>query len=62
MAIYENILEIAEKKKISISQLERDSGIAKGTISKWKTSSPSVINLKSVADNLGVTVNRLIKE
>nr|DAX39139.1 MAG TPA: LAMBDA REPRESSOR (TRIPLE MUTANT)/DNA COMPLEX-DNA COMPLEX, DOUBLE HELIX, TRANSCRIPTION-DNA.1A [Caudoviricetes sp.] len=47
---------------MSISQVEREAGIAKGSICKWKSVSPSVGNVQSVAKVLGVTVNRLLRE
>lgn len=60
--IYENVLEIAKKKGISISKLERLSGLSKGTIPKWRTASPTASNLKAVADVLGTTVDKLLEE
>lgn len=60
--IYENVSELAKRKKMSISQVEREAGIAKGSICKWKSVSPSVGNVQSVAKVLGVTVNRLLRE
>ena len=59
--IYENVSELAKRKKMSILQVEREAGIAKGSICKWKSVSPSVGNVQSVAKVLGVTVNRLLK-
>ncbi len=60
--VYENVLELAAKKGMSLSEIERKSGLAKGTISKWKTASPNLDSLKAVADALDVSVNRLIRE
>ena len=59
--LYENVLELANKKGISISEVERRANISKGTISKWRTSNPRISSLKSVADVFGVTVNRLMR-
>ena len=41
---------------------ERKAGLAKGTIYRWKKASPTVSNLKKVADALGVKIEKLIKE
>ena len=59
--VYEKISEIAKKKNISISELERRAGLSKATISKWKTSSPKADNLKSVATVLNVKVDELLE-
>ena len=59
--IFNNILEIAQSKGMSISQLERLAGLSKGSISKWKTASPTVENLQAVAKVLKVKVEKLLK-
>ena len=59
--IYENVVELAKKKKMTLSEVEKQSGISKGVISKWKTVSPNIDSLQAVAKTLGVTVNRLLK-
>lgn len=59
--IYENILQESQKKGYSISRLEREAGLSKGTIDKWKRCSPTVSNLQLVADVLRVKVEKLIK-
>ena len=60
--IYENVKELADKKKISICELEKRAQLGNGVIAGWKTSSPRVENLQAVAKILGVTVNRLLQE
>ncbi len=60
--IYNNIKELADKRGYSIRELERLSGLKNGAIGKWRKVSPRVNNLQNVADILGVTVNRLLKE
>lgn len=60
--IFEKVLERSEELGISISELERRAGLSKATIPKWKTSSPTVANLKAVADVLGTTVDKLLEE
>lgn len=60
--IYYNVKELADKKGLSIRELERRVDLKNGTIGKWKHVSPRVENLQNVANVLGVTVNRLLKE
>ena len=58
--VFDNILELCKKRGITIAKLERETGIGNGTISRWNSSSPSVKNLKAVADYFGVTMDSLI--
>lgn len=60
--IFNNLLEIAQSKNLSISKLERLAGLSKGTISKWKTASPTIDNLQAVAKVLEVKVDKLLEE
>ena len=60
--IFNNIKELCKKRKITIVELEQKERITRGTIFKWKTSSPTVSNLKIVADILKVKVDALLKE
>lgn len=61
--IYENIRYYAKKRGISISELERQSGLSRGHIGKWESKSePTISTLQKVADVLGVTVNTLLRE
>jgi transcriptional regulator with XRE-family HTH domain len=59
--IFEKILKLANEKGMSISELERLSGLSKGAISKWKTSSPTVENLQAVAKVLKVPIKKLLE-
>jgi transcriptional regulator with XRE-family HTH domain len=58
--IYQNIVCLCKKNGISIAKLEKEAGIGNGTIGRWEKSSPSVDNLKKVADHFGVTIDSLI--
>jgi transcriptional regulator with XRE-family HTH domain len=58
--IYDNISRICKEKGISIAKLEKDSGLGNATIRGWKTSSPTVEKLQSVARVLGCTVDELL--
>lgn len=55
-----NIRRLCSQKLVSIAKLERATGIGNGTIGRWGTSSPSIENLKKVADYFGVTVDELL--
>lgn len=60
--LYENVKEIADSKGMSISKVERNANLSKGTISKWKTASPTLVSLQAVAKTLGVSISRLTRE
>lgn len=62
MNLYENVKDLADKKNLSIRQVEIKAGLSNGTIGKWKEyGSASIVNVAKVAKALGVTVNTLIK-
>lgn len=58
--ILANITKLCKEKGISIAKLERETGISNGTISRWGVSSPTVENVRKVADFFDVTVDALI--
>lgn len=62
MTVVNNIRALCEKNHMSIWALERATGIGNGIIARWATSSPSLKNLKLVADYFGVTVDYLLNE
>ena len=47
---------------MSISSVEQAVGLSAGSISKWKTVSPSVNNLKKVADYFGVSIEYFLED
>ena len=61
--VYDNVKRMCEKRKISIAVLEKECGIANGTIGKWnlRKSSPSVATVQKIADYFGVTVGYLLR-
>lgn len=59
--IYDNIKKVCEEKGISVTKVEKMAGLSNGAISKWNTSSPTVDNLKAVANVLKVSVKKLIE-
>lgn len=58
--LYKRIQEICETNGITVSKLEKELAFSNATIRKWKTSSPSVENLKKVADYFDITVDELL--
>ena len=58
--IYEKIRQLCKEKGISIAALEKTVGVGNATIRGWAQSSPTVENLKKVADYFGVTLDELI--
>lgn len=59
--IYENVKKYADKKGISISVLEENAGIKKGTIGRWEILNPKAEHLKTVATILDVTIDKLLE-
>lgn len=59
--IVQNVKKLCEAEGISICQLEKETGIGNGVIARWEKSSPTVENLKKVADRFGVTIDTLIR-
>lgn len=60
--IYDNVCRLAEKRGLTIQQLEKKAGVGNGVVCKWKTYTPRVITLQKIADALGVSVSTLLKE
>lgn len=58
--IYKNVKALADKKGLSIAELEKKAGLSNGTIGKWIESSPKVDSLVKVANVLGVGINKLV--
>ena len=58
--ILANITKLCKERGISIAKLERETGISNGTISRWGASSPTVENVRKVADFFNVTIDTLV--
>ena len=58
--LLDNILLLCKEKKISVAGLEKEIGLGNGTIGRWGTSSPTVENVRKVAEFFSVTVDYLI--
>ena len=59
---FDKLKALCVEKGITFRKLEKECGMGNGTIARWKTSSPSVANLKAVADYFGVTVDELLRD
>jgi transcriptional regulator with XRE-family HTH domain len=60
--LLKNIRKLCKDRQTTVAQIEREIGLSNGTISKWASSSPTVNNLKAVADYLGVSMDELLAE
>lgn len=60
--LFEKVTKLCQDKNISIAKLERECEMGNGTVRGWKTSSPSIENLKKVTDYFGITVDELISD
>lgn len=58
----DKIRALCESRGKAVGAVEAACGLSIGAISKWNVSSPTVKNLKAVADYFGVTVDELLKE
>ena len=58
--IYDNICRRAKEVGISINAIEKETGLAIGSICKWNSVSPSVRSLSKVAQVLKCSVNDLL--
>lgn len=58
------IKELCKKRGISISKLERETGLGNGIIGKWEKfgREPKYVHLKTIADYLNVPVSELTGE
>ena len=60
--IYTNIKALADKKGLSIAEIEKRAGLGNGTIGKWREAKPLADSLAKVAKVLNVSINTLVKE
>ena len=59
--IYDRIVGIAKQKGMSVNQVEKQAGVSIGSTCKWNEISPTVRNLKKVANCLDVPVEKLLE-
>lgn len=62
MVDIEEIRALAKAKNLSLTQLEKEAGIANGVIGKWKTNSPNIDTLLKVCNVLGCNADQLIRK
>lgn len=60
--MYSKIKQMCDEKEITITALERKLGLGRRTIAKWQESSPTVDNLKKVADYFGVSIEYFLDD
>ena len=58
--MYERVIELAKKKGLSISKLERLADLANGTISQWKDGDARGRNIVKIAKILEVSTDYLL--
>jgi len=58
----EKIKALCKERNTSIPKLEDELQLGRGTIYKWESVSPSVANLKKVADYFGCSLDELVCE
>ncbi len=59
MNLFERIQDLCTENNTNPSKLEQELGFGKGTLYKWKTSSPNSDKLQAIADHFGVTLDYL---
>lgn len=59
MSFYERLIDLIEKKSLTIRKVERECGLANASIRRWETQSPRLDSVISVANYLQVSVDYL---
>lgn len=59
--LFELIKELSEERGKTISEVEREAGLSGGAICKWKSVSPRLSSIESVAKVLNVSTSSLVK-
>lgn len=60
MTMFDRIKEISKKRGLTLAQLNEKVGFKQNVIYSWKTKTPSVDKVKTVADVLNVSVDYLL--
>ena len=60
--MFKTIIDYCDKHGTTVTAMERELGFGRGTISKWKNSSPSIDKVKAVADYMGCSIDDLVSE
>ena len=59
MQLYEKTLNLLVERKLSVNKFEKESGIGRGTFSKWEKSVPSIEKVFMAAVYLKVSIDYL---
>lgn len=59
--LYQKIKQLCSDECISVYQLEKILGFSRGSIDKWKSSTPAADKLQKVATYFSVTVEHLLE-
>lgn len=59
---FDKVKSLAAERGMSYNKLEQEAGLARNSICKWTSSTPSVDKVAAVAKVLGVTIDELMKE
>ncbi len=64
MSYIDKIDEYCVQHKISQTKFEKEAGLSKGLISKWRSgaATPRMKTLEKAADHIGITINELMRE
>jgi transcriptional regulator with XRE-family HTH domain len=60
MSLIDRIKKLADSKKVTFAEIERNTGISNGQIRRWNASSPKIENVQKVADYFGVSTDYLL--
>ncbi|MGX7014430.1 helix-turn-helix domain-containing protein [Vagococcus silagei] len=60
MTILQSIKDLANINQVSLAEVERQTGLSNGSITKWGKSSPSIDKLEKVATFFNVSVDYLL--
>jgi transcriptional regulator with XRE-family HTH domain len=58
--MYSRVKELCKRQGVSVSKLERDLQLSRGSICKWNVNTPSIDKVKAVADYFSVSVDELL--
>ena len=59
MTFYDRLEYLMKTNGLSHARLEKELGFSNGSISKWRTSTPTLARFQALADYFGVTVEYL---
>lgn len=62
MVLYDNVKKLCEEKGVSILSLEKALGFPRSSICKWNDNEPGIRKVQKVAEYLGISIEKLLKE